>query len=63
MPGPTEQGANGRIPLHYGWVIVAAGALTLFACLGLARFAFGMLLPAMRTGLAALPTGLLPKPT
>ncbi|WP_298036367.1 MFS transporter [uncultured Desulfuromonas sp.] len=38
-------------PFHYGWVIVLAGALTLFACLGLARFAFGMLLPAMRTGL------------
>lgn len=33
--------------LHYGWVIVLAGALTLFACLGLARFAFGMLLPSM----------------
>ena len=33
--------------LHYGWVIVLAGMLTLFACLGLARFAFGMLLPSM----------------
>lgn len=38
-------------PFHYGWVIVAAGVLTLFACLGLARFAFGMLLPSMRAGL------------
>jgi len=37
--------------LHYGWVIVLAGALTLFACLGLARFAFGMLLPSMGTSL------------
>ena len=36
---------------HYAWVIVFAGALTLFACLGLARFAFGMLLPSMREGL------------
>ena len=36
---------------HYGWVIVAAGALTLFSCLGLARFAYGMLLPGMRVGL------------
>lgn len=36
---------------HYGWTVVFAGALSLFACLGLARFAFGMLLPAMRTGL------------
>lgn len=32
---------------HYGWVIVAAGAMTVFACLGLARFAYGMLLPLM----------------
>ncbi|HEX9873027.1 MAG TPA: YbfB/YjiJ family MFS transporter [Deferrimonas sp.] len=36
---------------HYAWVIAATGALTLFACLGLARFAFGMLLPGMRAGL------------
>lgn len=40
-----------RWPFHYGWVIVFAGILTLFACLGLARFAFGMLLPAMGAGL------------
>lgn len=37
---------------HYGWVIVLVGTLTVFACLGLARFAFGMLLPAMREALA-----------
>lgn len=30
---------------------VFTGTLILFACLGLARFAHGMLLPAMRTGL------------
>ncbi|WP_305042465.1 MFS transporter [Geoalkalibacter sp.] len=40
-----------RQPFHYGWVIVFTGILTLFACLGLARFAFGMLLPAMGAGL------------
>ena len=34
--------------LHYGWVIVGVGTLTIVACLGLARFSFGMLLPAMR---------------
>ncbi len=46
--------ADGRIlhggprPLfHYGWLIVAAGCLCIFACLGLGRFALGMLLPAM----------------
>lgn len=45
---PTEQQKAG---VHYGWVIVLVGTLTIFACLGLARFAFGMLLPAMRTTL------------
>src|SRR5512139_3813300 len=38
-------------PFHYAWVIVLAGALTIFSCFGLARFTFGMLLPAMRDGL------------
>jgi MFS family permease len=33
--------------VHYGWRIVAAGCLCIFACLGLGRFALGMLLPAM----------------
>ncbi|MDD2501881.1 MAG: YbfB/YjiJ family MFS transporter, partial [Geobacter sp.] len=37
--------------LHYGWVIVAVGALVLFSCLGLARYAYTMLLPAMQSGL------------
>lgn len=37
--------------LHYGWVIVATGTLTLFACLGLARYAYAMLLPGMQSGL------------
>lgn len=36
---------------HYGWVIIATGALVLFACLGLARYAYTMLLPAMQQGL------------
>lgn len=40
-----------RLNFHYGWVIVCCGILILFACLGLARFAYGMLLPAMREGL------------
>jgi MFS family permease len=37
--------------IHYGWVIAATGALVLFACLGLARYAYTMLLPAMQAGL------------
>ena len=40
-----------KLPFHYGWLIVFTGILTLFSCLGLARFAFGMLLPSMRDGL------------
>ena len=39
------------LPFHYAWVIVLCGGLTIFSCLGLARFAFGMLLPAMKAGL------------
>lgn len=37
--------------LHYGWIIVAVGALVLFSCFGLARYAFTMLLPGMQAGL------------
>lgn len=41
-----------KTSLHYAWIIALAGFLTLFACLGLARFAYGMLLPGMRADLA-----------
>jgi MFS family permease len=37
--------------LHYGWAVAAAGCLVMFAALGLARFAFGILLPSMAQGL------------
>ncbi len=37
--------------LHYGWAVAAAGCLVMFAALGLARFAFGILLPSMAAGL------------
>ncbi len=37
--------------LHYGWVIALTGTAVIFACLGLGRFALGMLLPAMGTAL------------
>ena len=36
-----------REPVHYGWVVIAAGTLTLFACIGIGRFGLSMLLPAM----------------
>jgi MFS family permease len=38
---------SSRKPLHYGWIIVFTGVAILFACLGLGRFAIGMLLPSM----------------
>ncbi|CAA7618143.1 Permease of the major facilitator superfamily [Candidatus Terasakiella magnetica] len=41
-----------RLPFHYGWAVVAAGTLAIFACLGLGRFALGMLLPSMGHSLA-----------
>lgn len=39
------------IPFHYGWVIVATGSLVLFSCLGMARYAYTMLLPGMQESL------------
>ncbi|MBA4373766.1 MAG: MFS transporter [Thermodesulfovibrio sp.] len=33
--------------MHYGWVIVFTGMLSICACLGFGRFAIGMLLPSM----------------
>ena len=46
----VEQSTS-RIPLHYGWIIVATGTLCIFACLGFGRFALGMLLPSMASTL------------
>lgn len=37
--------------LYYGWIIVAVGFFTVFSSLGLARFAYGMLIPSMKHGL------------
>ena len=37
--------------LHYAWVVLSVGTLVVFGALGLARFGYTMLLPAMQTGL------------
>ncbi len=37
--------------IHYGWHIVWSSTLVIFSCLGLGRFALGMLLPAMGASL------------
>ena len=41
---PTQAKSGG---LHYGWVVAITGLWVVFACLGLARFGLGMLLPSM----------------
>ena len=40
-----------RSAIHYGWIIAAVGFLIIFACIGLARYAYTMLLPSMQAGL------------
>jgi sugar phosphate permease len=48
MDAATPARARG---LHYGWVVLATGTLVVFGALGLARFGYSMVLPAMQTGL------------
>lgn len=36
-----------KSPFHYGWLIAVTGTFCIIACLGLGRFALGMLLPSM----------------
>ena len=36
---------------HYAWVVITVGTLVVFGALGLARFGYTMLLPAMQAGL------------
>lgn len=47
----TERNAPYRTTIHYGWLIVLTGTAVLFSCLGLGRFALGMLLPSMGASL------------
>jgi len=47
----TDRSSRASLPFHYGWVIVATGSLVLFSCLGLARYAYTMLLPGMQESL------------
>ncbi len=49
-PIMNENAPKVRTP-HYGWYVVAAGTLCIFASLGFGRFALGMLLPAMAESL------------
>jgi MFS family permease len=49
LPGSGDQ--LGRHRFHYAWVIVLLGHLNVLCALGLARFGYTMILPAMREGL------------
>jgi MFS family permease len=40
-----------KVPFHYAWIILAVGTLVVFGALGLARFGYTMVLPAMQSGL------------
>jgi len=49
--GMVTQNHQTQSSLHYGWIIVGVGFLTIFACVGLARYAYTMLIPSMQSGL------------
>lgn len=40
-----------RTRIHHGWIVLGVGTLVVFASLGLARFGYSMVLPAMQAGL------------
>lgn len=52
LPSADAPGWARRLPVHYGWVVAGVGVLIVMCCLGIARFAFGMLLPSMGASLA-----------
>lgn len=43
MPSPSR--------LHYAWIVLAMGMLSVFGSLGLARFGYSIILPSMQDGL------------
>jgi len=43
--------SSGRGRLHYGWVVLVFSTLSVFGALGLGRFSYTMILPAMQEGL------------
>lgn len=47
----TEAGEVEARPFHYGWVVLGMGTLVVFGALGLARFGYSIVLPAMQVGL------------
>ncbi len=43
----TQKISESKTSWHYGWIIALTGIAVLFSCLGMGRFALGMLLPSM----------------
>ena len=39
---------SSRHPLHYGWIVMLVGMLTVLGSLGFARFGYTMILPSMQ---------------
>lgn len=52
-----ERSLSGKSRLHYGWVVLALSTLVVFGSLGLARFGYTLVLPAMQKGLGFENTG------
>ena len=43
---------KGRLPIHYGWIILLIGFIGVLGSLGFGRFAYTPILPSMKEGLA-----------
>ena len=46
-----------RRGIHYAWIVLACSTLVVFGALGLARFGYSIVLPAMQEGLGLDNTG------
>lgn len=51
MPTAKKDSPHPQPRFHYAWIILTVGTLVVFGSLGLARFGYTMLLPAMQNGL------------
>ena len=51
LPVQPAVSSPNRRGFHYAWIIVALGNLNVLSSLGLARFGYAMILPAMKDGL------------
>ena len=52
MAGASVPYRADRLPFHYGWLVALAAMTGSMACIGIGRFALGMLLPSMGASLS-----------